>query len=363
MYQRKILYVKAFRQKVMALSGYCRLTIVEKLEGQTVICDWKFEKKGKHDEIVSVYLKERGNWEKQEEVSVKDGQVLFQSVYEITDFEGLALCGKDWDDIVNLYGEAFLGMPKEKEKNTPGIGNPNRLKPVQKEQESMKQYDKAGEKSAGQEITLQEMVFGENENRGETQKASLMNMEEEKKAERITEKSINTEKRQEKENDNNVYQENWKGKVQENRLDTEKRKGVEKDIEKTKGETRVEMDLFEKMKQRYGSVYPFHDDKEAIAFVPAELYKISEEIRTLEENNFLLHGFYQYRHILWIRSGKEPYVVNMIGVPGVYCRQEQSVATMFGFPEFFESGNRSLSLRGSTGHFGYYVRRFERVIS
>lgn len=127
---------------------------------------------------------------------------------------------------------------------------------------------------------------------------------------------------------------------------------------------------FEQMKKRYGVIYPFDRNTEAVSFVPACIHRVSDEYRSLEENSFLLHGFYQYRHILLIQMGmrnrrmrteKEGEERYFLGVPGILCKQQKAVAEMFGFPEFMESryGNEGGHGRGRAGGFGYFLREIK----
>ena len=95
----------------------------------------------------------------------------------------------------------------------------------------------------------------------------------------------------------------------------------------------------------------------------------------MANNSFLLHGFYNYRHIILGREpleeadgdgtakgaekekanqGKkrEKYGNFYLGVPGVYYEREKMVALMFGFEAFECCGGRA-----EPGKFGYYLRR------
>ena len=69
-------------------------------------------------------------------------------------------------------------------------------------------------------------------------------------------------------------------------------------------------------------------------------------------NSFLLHGFFNYRHIIlgeMQENGKKAYC---IGVPGVFANQERIMASMFGFPEF----RTAKMAEYKTGNFGYWYR-------
>ncbi len=47
-------------------------------------------------------------------------------------------------------------------------------------------------------------------------------------------------------------------------------------------------------------------------------------------NSFLLHGYYNYRHLLLIEDGEQL----KLGVPGIYHEKEANAARAFGFGEF-----------------------------
>ena len=75
--------------------------------------------------------------------------------------------------------------------------------------------------------------------------------------------------------------------------------------------------------------------------------------------NFLLHGFYNYHHLLWIEEEEEIY----IGVPGVCHAREIQAAKAFGFTEFrtaAEVDGEAEEERSEPGDFGYFCRRIIR---
>ncbi len=85
-----------------------------------------------------------------------------------------------------------------------------------------------------------------------------------------------------------------------------------------------------------------------------ELRHLPEEWQMLKENHFLLHGYYEYHHLLLTRlSGRngERYA---IGVPGEFCYRNQYMAENFGFYDFapLEPGKRR---GGSFGYWYYYL--------
>ena len=91
-----------------------------------------------------------------------------------------------------------------------------------------------------------------------------------------------------------------------------------------------------------------------------DLVRLPRKDWYLANNNFLLHGFYNYHHLLWLEEGETVYV----GVPGVYHPREMQVANAFGFPEFRTAVEVGAGIgREETGKqedFGYYCRRIVR---
>ena len=66
-----------------------------------------------------------------------------------------------------------------------------------------------------------------------------------------------------------------------------------------------------------------------------DLRELPKRYWYLGNNSFLLHGFFNYRHLLFgkLSDGKW-----FIGVPGVYERQEKVMASIFGFSGFMQVG-------------------------
>lgn len=52
-------------------------------------------------------------------------------------------------------------------------------------------------------------------------------------------------------------------------------------------------------------------------------------------NSFLIHGYYNFHHLLFGRVCDNENNTNyFIGVPGMYCNRERYMASMFGFSNF-----------------------------
>lgn len=90
---------------------------------------------------------------------------------------------------------------------------------------------------------------------------------------------------------------------------------------------------------------------------PGELQRFPRGSWMLGNNSFLLHGYYQYRHLLLCRyePDRARNVEYYLGVPGIYNEKEQMMAEMFGFAEFRRSGSPG----NQNGNFGYWFRKIE----
>lgn len=98
----------------------------------------------------------------------------------------------------------------------------------------------------------------------------------------------------------------------------------------------------------------FLDEKAAGKRI-VQLLTLEEELlfREYVHNSFLLHGYYNYGHIMIDETEEE----SRLGVPGNYYEREQMVAAMFGFPDF-EAAREGETI--GNGTFGYYYTRRKR---
>lgn len=106
--------------------------------------------------------------------------------------------------------------------------------------------------------------------------------------------------------------------------------------------------------QMFETVQPFHDERSYLSITPKDFVVLTREFQPMVNNSFLLHGFYNYKHIILGKeeSGREERYY--LGVPGVYYDREKQVAVMFGF-ESFESEKEP----AENGGFGYYMKRVD----
>lgn len=109
-------------------------------------------------------------------------------------------------------------------------------------------------------------------------------------------------------------------------------------------------DKWEQILDTYDNIHPYGDERVYVKLEPKDFIILSGKYQHLVNNSFLLHGFYNYRHVILGKEGELYY----LGVPGVFYEREKMVALMFGFEAFeCESGE------SKAGEFGYYLRKVE----
>ena len=80
---------------------------------------------------------------------------------------------------------------------------------------------------------------------------------------------------------------------------------------------------------------------------------LPEKYWSMINNSFLLHGFFNYRYLVFGRIGQHWF----IGVPGIYQNQEHVMASIFGFPDFLPQKQKNE--QGEQP--GYWYRTLEAV--
>ncbi|MFI3208498.1 MAG: DUF6128 domain-containing protein [Eubacteriales bacterium] len=90
-------------------------------------------------------------------------------------------------------------------------------------------------------------------------------------------------------------------------------------------------------------------DRQEISGLPQREWKLAN-------NNFLLHGYSNYHHLMLIRENERLF----LGVPGIYHDNEEAAAKSFGFPLFHEVDVNRMDLEEKEcdmqGKFGYWCR-------
>lgn len=118
-------------------------------------------------------------------------------------------------------------------------------------------------------------------------------------------------------------------------------------------EENVRGSIWNQLQRRYAKVLAFDYDYECeiLSIKPQDIGILPRENWVYGNNSFLLHGYYNYRHLILARlenpEGEPRY---LLGVPGHYFSNEKNLASMFGFPHFVLARKQP----EENGRFGYW---------
>jgi hypothetical protein len=127
----------------------------------------------------------------------------------------------------------------------------------------------------------------------------------------------------------------------------------EQDVTKP-SETILREDKWEQLYSIYPHISPFSDEREYLSLGPEDFVILHGHSYKLVSNSFLLHGYYNYHHLILTRISQRNNARYYIGVPGVYYEREKKIAILFGF-ESFECAAEP----AKEGDFGYYMIQVE----
>lgn len=111
--------------------------------------------------------------------------------------------------------------------------------------------------------------------------------------------------------------------------------------------------LWSQLGRRYPKVLAFDYENgcEILSIKPQDIGLLPREVWVYGNNSFLLHGYYNYRHLILARldnpKGRPRY---LLGVPGHYFSNEKYMASMFGFPNFVLAKRQP----EADGRYGYW---------
>lgn len=149
------------------------------------------------------------------------------------------------------------------------------------------------------------------------------------------------------ENINNETQDDNLIESMENKTDGNELKQTVQDVGGLSDEIVV---AAENMLHTFPYMYPFeNDDIDAcVRIEPQDIVNLPIDTWLITNNSFLLKGYYGYRHLIFIKVGKDS-PKYMIGVPGINHNRENFLANMFGFKLFKPIKNTS-DIRGEFGY-------------
>lgn len=135
-------------------------------------------------------------------------------------------------------------------------------------------------------------------------------------------------------------------------LEAEEEKGAVDQLDTVKEEApkdKVEKRKWDQIYSTYPHIKPFKDFREYVKLELNDMVLLSEKKYSLVENSFLLHGYYNYDHLILWKKEKKP-VKYYVGVPGNFYEKEKQVALLYGFDSF--EGEMEPAKEGD---FGYYM--------
>lgn len=140
--------------------------------------------------------------------------------------------------------------------------------------------------------------------------------------------------------------------------DLEKTRGPEDtarlaELDREENEELADINIWQKMSGQYTKVLAFDYDNscEILSIKPQDIGLLPRETWVYGNNSFLLHGYYNYRHLILAKlqdPQKPPRY--LLGVPGHYFSNEKYMASMFGFPHFVLARKQPQG----DGRFGYW---------
>lgn len=125
------------------------------------------------------------------------------------------------------------------------------------------------------------------------------------------------------------------------------------ELDREENEELADINIWKKMSDQYTKVLAFDYDNgcEILSIKPQDIGLLPREIWTYGNNSFLLHGYYNYRHLILAKlldPQRPPRY--LLGVPGHYFSNEKYMASMFGFPHFVLARKQPQG----DGRFGYW---------
>lgn len=118
--------------------------------------------------------------------------------------------------------------------------------------------------------------------------------------------------------------------------------------------TSMSEDKWQQLQKIHPHIRPFQDEREYLSLRPEDFVILHSSAYRLAQNSFLLHGYFNYDHLILTHVSQKGENQYYIGVPGNFFEKEKQVAIMYGF-ESFECRQEP----AREGEFGYYMIRVE----
>lgn len=290
-----------------------------------------------------VFLCGTGREEGLGKIQIEEGQGTFRRVYTMqTDGSGFS-----WDDLSGI--RIPLGENREIVCTWKGLDVPVKVPNRQYNRQPDADREESGGKDRIVRDTGREMSAQENNNRKTTVRATLGKREEEKKELSGGTMPQETKKQQETIKQRETTKQQQIAKQQET---AKQQVQTKEDSKRPPATVTLLEDKWLQLSAIYPHVKPFRDEREYLSIGPADFVLFPAESYRAVNNSFMLHGYYNYRHLILAREERRGETVYYVGVPGNYYDREKQVAIMFGF-ESFECAQEP----AQEADFGYYMMR------
>lgn len=113
-------------------------------------------------------------------------------------------------------------------------------------------------------------------------------------------------------------------------------------------------DKWQQLWKIYPHTRPFQDEREYLSLRPEDFVILHSASYRLAQNSFLLHGYFNYEHLILTQVPQRNGKLYYIGVPGNFYEKEKQVAVMYGFGSF-----ECRREPAREGDFGYYMIKVE----
>ena len=118
--------------------------------------------------------------------------------------------------------------------------------------------------------------------------------------------------------------------------------------------TAMSEDKWQQLWKIYPHIRPFQDEREYLSLRPEDFVILHSSAYRLAQNSFLLHGYFNYDHLMLTQVSQRSGTQYYIGVPGNFYEKEKQVAIMYGFGSF-----ECRREPAQEGDFGYYMIKVE----
>ena len=121
-------------------------------------------------------------------------------------------------------------------------------------------------------------------------------------------------------------------------------------LEREPSVQKMQPDKWRQLTEKFPWTRPFRDERWYLLLDLPDLILLPKQYYPLVENSFLLHGYYNYGHLILARICRRGTEKFYIGVPGNFYEKEKQIAVLFGFESFEPKAEPA-----GEGDFGYYM--------